>query len=222
MNVPQFKLLLVIQIATLFLVGMSFLKNTPTQHIHNENHAAKQEMVKVNYGQNYVYGKPDAANELIIFSRYNCGFCRDFYNEAFDELYKVRIAPGRLKAIFIQDVNPSDKVELMMAKVAEISKQYNKYEEAQRLFYRDGGKLDSAGVMRHALTLGLSEQEVLAALTDESLTQKLMNNRSEMERLQINGTPTFVLNGLKNIGYRGFGEFVNFIDNGLLPIGNKK
>lgn len=211
MNSSQFKIVLILQIITLFLVGMLYFRPSitdsgkPLSDSSTKGIATKSN-VKVEYGDNHVYGRADAPNELIVFTRYNCGFCRSFYNEAFDSLRNDYVNTGKLKIIFMDNVNPDDRLAMLMAKVAEIGKQLNVYEAIQTQLYSGTQPEDSLEVIQRAIASGLNEQQLTEQLNRSAITESIIQDNKEVGRLHISGTPTFVLNGKMIIGFRGYQE----------------
>jgi len=223
MNSSQFKLLLVIQIITLFLVGALFFKtstnNSGGKPFGNatEKGATAHGKITVAAGNNFVYGKPEAKNELIVITRYNCGFCRDFYNLAFDSLMNKYVNTGKLKIIFIDNVSTDDKKGMLMAKVAEAAHQLNVYETVQASLYNGNQPQDSTEIIERAIAGGLSKVQLSEKLSKPDLIQNILNDNKEVDRLHITGTPTFVINGNVVVGFKGYNEFMGQIEQLMKP-----
>jgi protein-disulfide isomerase len=222
MNSSQFKIVLILQIVTLFLVGMLYFKplivnsgkpltGTSTKGIPTKSN------VKVEYGDNYVYGSSDAQNELIVFTRYNCGFCRDFYNEVFDSLKSNYVNTEKLKIIFMDNVNPNDRQGMLMAKIAEMGKQSNMYEAIQHQLFNGIQPDDSMQVVQRALATGIDEQQLLERLGTTELRESVLIDNNEVDRLNINSTPTFVINGSVIVGFKGYVEFMRNFEKLMNP-----
>jgi protein-disulfide isomerase len=169
--------------------------------------------VKVNYGDNYVYGNREAKNELIVFTRYNCEYCRDFYNQVFDSLKVNYINNGTLKVVFIDNVNPKDKMGMLMAKTAEIARQMNKYEAIQNIFYRNEQPVDSMAVIQAAIAAGVGKAELEEKIVSEEIKTLIMNDNKEGDLLQLTGTPTFVVNGEVIPGFVNYENFKSLLIN---------
>jgi protein-disulfide isomerase len=218
MNASQFKILLLIQVVTVFLVGMLFFKDSTTQVAKSLTSADAKAIkrannIKVNYGDNYVYGNQEAKNELIVFTRYNCEYCRDFYNQVFDSLKVNHIYKSTLKVVFIDNVNPKDKMGMLMAKTAEIARQMNKYEAIQNIFYRNEQPLDSMAVIQVAIEAGVGRTDLEEKIDSEEIKMLIMNDNKEGDLLQLTGTPTFVVNGAVIPGFINYEKFKNLLKN---------
>ncbi len=214
MSSSQFKLLLLLQIVTLFLVGMLFFKPSAVSNVGKPlsgipvKGIAGKNVGKVAFGDNYVFGSPEAKNELVVFSRYNCGFCRDFYNETFDSLKVKYVLTGKLKIVFMDNVNPTDQQGMLMAQVAEIGKQLDLYEAIQTQLYKGNQPEDSLEVIERALSVGMNEQQLKDLLGKTETTESVLKDNLEVDRLQLTGTPSFVINGNIIVGFKGYQEFI--------------
>jgi protein-disulfide isomerase len=211
MNSNQFKILFLVQIITLFLVGMLFIRQPKSDSgkpmsDSGQKAIAKNSVVSVRYSDKFIYGKADAKNELVIFSRYSCGFCRDFYNEEFDTLLTNYVNTGKLKIVFMNFVNPADKKAMLMAKVTEAGISLNKYVELQKLFYAESPE-DSLAIVAAAIKTGIDEDNLKKELANPKVMESIMQDNSEGDRLHITGTPTFILNGNVFVGYKGYEAF---------------
>lgn len=232
MQNSQFKLLIVLHAATLFLVGMLFIQK-PTNTSNNSSEAkslgqkntsgkcdeqsskgtpvgSSEKLYEVDFSKSYLYGKNDAPNELVVFSNYTCGFCKKFYNEAFKELNEKYIKSGRLKVAFIFNGSPLNKVGSLMAKVAEISRMNNNYEAIQDLFYGKDFELDSIKIVSPLLKKGMKEKELIQKLSSNELANFIADQLAEGEKHEVRGTPIFFFNKKRLEGYLNKEDFLNF------------
>lgn len=208
MKSAQFKLLLILQLITLFLVVMLYLKkDTPSAPLSNKTEnsarakAIKSQKYNVDYGSNYVYGNVDAKNELLVFTRYNCMHCANFYNTVLDSLKATAIKTGDLKLVFIDNVNPKDKDGMFLAQLGEIARESDKYETVQDILYK-AAELDSATVIDQIVSLGISKDQIQEELNSKHLKERILQDNKIGDQIHMSGTPTLLLNGEKLIGYQ--------------------
>jgi protein-disulfide isomerase len=217
MKSSQFKLLLLLQVITLFLVAMLYLKQPLLELGRPLTDSSAKAMtssakVAVRTGDNFIYGNADAENELIIFTRYNCSFCRDFYNESFDSLMANYVRTGELKMVFMDNVNTSDKQGMLMAKLAEMAKAENLYEVLQGRLYAGNAPEDSSEITALAMAVGLNVQQIQKQLNSPEILKAIADDNEEAGRLQLTGTPSFVINGKIITGFRGYPAFKSQLD----------
>ena len=215
----QFKLLLTLQLATLFLVAMLYLKKeTPSRPLGKKPAvSAKGKPIagthhSISPGNNCVYGDENAPNELIVFSRYNCYHCSNFYNTVVDSLKNTAVAEGKLKLIFIDNVNPKDDNGMFLAKLGEIARQNNKYEEAQKILYNSAEK-DSLELFNQLASLGIPKNEIKKSLNNKQLKKTILKDNKIGDKIRVSGTPTMLINGEKYLGYQNCNKILSLLKN---------
>ncbi|HZW78392.1 MAG TPA: thioredoxin domain-containing protein [Flavobacteriaceae bacterium] len=168
MNTGQFKVLIIIQFITLILVGVLFFtKAGKGDHEALQRHYVDEtsqavplnQHIDIDYSGGHIYGNPEAKNELVIFSDYTCGYCRDFYNNAFKEVQRKYVDSGLLKIKFMNLLDGSEPS--LLIKLTEAGIHQNKYEDLQDLFYSKVFA-DSLDVMRAVRELDLDVEKLLA------------------------------------------------------------
>lgn len=225
MKSNQFKLLILLQIVTLFLVGMSFFysKDTdisgkramgqPLKAISSgtcNDIEIKEETISYNNNQ-FIYGDKDAPNELVIFSRYNCYYCKQFYQELFSYLQANYVNQGKLKIIFFMSANPMDEMEMLMAKATEVGRKKNIYAEMQKTFYSDEFQKDSVSITNLLIQEGITPELLADKLSNNVIKENIYSQLKEGERLKVTGTPTFFLNGYRMVGYNDKNNFLAYL-----------
>jgi protein-disulfide isomerase len=219
MKTPEFKTLLIIQIITLILVSIIFFNNlsnpnritdlgVPAVAMVKDASANTigNNLVKIDAGDSYVFGNQHAPNFLIVFSNYNCDFCRYFYNHVFDSLKADYIEKGKLKIICKELVDPVDKMGMLMAKIAEVAKQTKHFPAMHKLLINIDDQTDSLGLIKLALKAGITETEIKSKLNSPKTLEHIQNDYASAKSLNISGTPSFVLNGQVHPGYITYKE----------------
>jgi protein-disulfide isomerase len=207
MHRSQFLVLLSIQIVVLLSVLCLYFKDSP---LSVSPHKEADKILKVNYSGNYVIGNPNAKNELVIFTQFDCSFCRNFYLEMYEKLRHDYVLSGSLKIIFIHTIENENSSEYFKVKLLQAGKKNGLYESIQSKIYNDVGELDSTSMVFLARKLSLPSDLIESKKFNEDLSILLQRNALERQRLRINGTPTFILNGSQMVGYKGYDEFMTF------------
>ena len=219
MKSQEFKILISVQIITLILVVIIFINSLSNESKSVESNGVAIQMTKPENGSikldaknDYVYGNNNAPNFLIVFSRYNCEICQQFYRTVFDSLNNNYIKQGKLKIVYKELVDTSDKVGLYMAKIAEVARQTNHFEEIQNLFSQKQMPNDSIEVLRLALKSGLSKSEINTRINSNETLDKILQDNFSAKQLNITGTPSFVLNGKVIIGYLNYKTIIQELE----------
>lgn len=139
----------------------------------------------------WVAGNPDGSVTLVMFSDYTCGFCRRAYPEVMDLLGLDDDVRFVLKEFPILGPNAEMASRLAIA-VLQLDGP-DRYAEVHDSLMTMRGSPDGPTLMRLGEDLGLDMEAVSARMDSAEVTRVIEENRALAARLQINGTPTFVL-----------------------------
>jgi predicted DsbA family dithiol-disulfide isomerase len=122
------------------------------------------------------------------------------------------VRTGELKMVFMDNVNTSDKQGMLMAKLAEMAKAENLYEVLQGRLYAGNAPEDSSEITALAMAVGLNVQQIQKQLNSPEILKAIADDNEEAGRLQLTGTPSFVINGKIITGFRGYPAFKSQLD----------
>jgi len=142
-------------------------------------------------GHSWVGGNPEGDITLVEFMDYRCGFCR----RAFPQMMDFANDDGNVRLILkeLPILGPQSEVMSRFAvAVLQLGDDAQYFAAHERLLEWEGDLPDSAlGAM--AEELGLEAGAVLARMRSAEVSEVLAANRALAQRLQINGTPSFVM-----------------------------
>ncbi|WP_283644158.1 DsbA family protein, partial [Marinovum algicola] len=150
-------------------------------------------------GFSHVGGNPEGDVTLVEFIDYRCGYCR----KAHEEVKELIESDGNIRFIVKEfpilgpDSLESSKFAIAVLEVAGDAA----YESAHDALIKLGGTVNETALRRLAETLGLDAEAVLAEMESDRVAQRIAETRALAQRLQINGTPTFVLEDSLLRGY---------------------
>lgn len=152
-----------------------------------------------NDGFSHVGGNPEGDITLVEFIDYRCGYCR----RAHDEVHELIKTDGNIR--FITKEFPilgpesveSSKFAIAVRQVAGDEA----YVAANDALIRYKGKISTGSLRKLAMGLGVDGDAVIAAMESDEVQQVIADTRALAQRLQINGTPTFVLENEMIRGY---------------------
>lgn len=211
MKSPEFKLLAVVQTITLILVlilvidryvappaAKSIGAEIATTPVPAQQHTVS---LKVDSTKNHVFGRMRSPHTLMIFSSYNCVYCRQFYTSVLDSLLNGPVKEGKLKLVCKDFVSPKDGLGMLMAKTAEVARQNGRFEPMHRLLTTGNAPIDSAAVIALALEAGMTQQQLDKGLNSEATISKIENDYQAGRAVGVTGTPSFVVDGTLHTGY---------------------
>tara|TARA_R110000824_G_scaffold1647_8_gene8238 strand:- start:4947 stop:5690 length:744 start_codon:yes stop_codon:yes gene_type:complete len=170
-----------------------------------------------------VMGNPDAPIKLVEYMSITCSHCKDFGEQAFAPLRDTYVESGRVSfeiRNFVRD--PLDLSAAILSRCGgeapffplteqALSNQAAMFEKAQAMgesTYSDILKsspetrfvrlAEQLGLISFFQQRGISEDQAKACLADTETAETLMNGTQKAaEEFNIEGTPTFLLNGQK-------------------------
>ena len=151
-------------------------------------------------GPTPVLGEANAPVAITMFADFQCPFCASSYGpvkEALDAYPgKVRFMIKNFPLDFHQNARPAAKAAL----AADLQ---GKYFEMVDLIMKNKAQASEDKLKEYAKTLGLDEKKLLESLKakDAEFEKQIKVDMSLGERCDVQGTPTFFLNGKKTRAY---------------------
>ncbi len=152
-----------------------------------------------NDGFSYVGGNPDGDITLVEFMDYRCGFCK----RAFSEVEQLLAADGNIRFIVKEFpiLGEQSVVASRFAMATKLVEGDAAYKAIHDALMEYNGEISLPALRRLAGTFGHDADAIEARMEDETITASLRATRELAQRLQINGTPTFVLSDEMLRGY---------------------
>ncbi|MFK7753700.1 MAG: DsbA family protein [Sedimentitalea sp.] len=144
-----------------------------------------------NDGYSWVGGNPDGDITLVEFMDYRCGFCR----RAVPEVAELLAADGNIRVI-VKEFPILGEDSLISSRFAVATKQVagaDAYKLVHDTLMEYSGDLGEVSLRRLADGLLLDADAILAQMDSDEVTAEIARTRELAQRLQISGTPTFVL-----------------------------
>ena len=162
-------------------------------------------------------GPADARVKIIEYASMTCPHCAAFTKETFPKLKATYIDPGKVRYIFRE--YPLDQVALLGAVLArciakgDAPKFFNVIEVlfASQTEWASNKPIEP--LKRITKQLGMNDQDFEACADNQSIGKGIVATRDyAYDRLKVNATPTFFINGQKIEGEASFEEFAKVID----------
>lgn len=151
-------------------------------------------------GYSYVGGNPEGDMTVVEFIDYRCGYCR----KAHAEVAELVRSDGNIRYIVKEFPILGDE-SVIAARFAIAALQVTGPEAYAKInagFYESfRGDVTEDTLTAFATGLGLDPAPILAAMNAPEVTKVIEQNRLLAQRLQISGTPTFVIGDQMLRGY---------------------
>ncbi|MGY6705085.1 DsbA family protein [Roseinatronobacter sp.] len=144
-----------------------------------------------NDGHSWVGGNPDGDLTLVEFMDYQCGFCKRAYPEVTSFLEQ----DGNVRLIIKEFpiLGPDSELASRFAIAVKQMAGDDAYGAAHSALIQYEGRYTPDMLSDLAEDLGLDGDDVLAMLNDDAITTILEENRMLAQRLQVSGTPSFIM-----------------------------
>jgi protein-disulfide isomerase len=127
---------------------------------------------------------------IVEFLDYRCGFCR----RAHPEVEALIAADSNIRLI-VKEFPILGEQSVISSRFAVATLQLagdDAYKAAHDALIAVRGELDERALRQIAVGLGLDADAILAHMGSDEVSQVIADNRALGQRLQINGTPSFV------------------------------
>lgn len=160
-------------------------------------------------------GAPDAKVVVVEYASMTCPHCADFHAQVLPGLKERYIEPGKVRLLY-RDF-PLDQLALRAAMLARCAGP-ERYFTFVGAIYSDQKRWarasDPVVALKQMLKLGgLSEEAMNACLADKALEDAILQERLDGQaKHQINGTPSFVIDGRTYSSHEDLEAFQKIID----------
>lgn len=150
-------------------------------------------------GHSWSGGNPEGDITLVEFMDYRCGYCR----RAFDEVEQLIEMDGNIRFIIKEFPILGEESELS-SRFAIATQQVageDAYKSVHDSLITFTGQVNETSLSRIATTLGLDVDPILEHMNSDEVTAVITANRDLAQRMQISGTPSFVMGDQMLRGY---------------------
>ena len=157
----------------------------------------------------WVGGNPEGDITLVEFMDYRCGYCR----KAYDEVEKLIQTDGNIRFV-VKEFPILGEASLMSAQFAIAVRQLHgdaAYAKAHDALMRLRGEPNPETLGRLAGDLGLPAQPILERMQAPEVMQVIRDNHALADKMEITGTPAFVLKDMVMRGYAPLEVMQDFV-----------
>ena len=160
-------------------------------------------------GFSFVGGNPEGDITLVEFLDYRCGFCK----RAHGEVAKLLESDGNIRLI-VKELPILGEQSVLASRFAVATKQVAgdaAYKTMSDALMEFNGDISVVSLRRLAETFGFDADAIEAAMESDEVNKVLSETRALAQALQINGTPTFVLQDEMLRGYLPFDQMMELV-----------
>jgi protein-disulfide isomerase len=158
-------------------------------------------------------GSEAAPVTIVEFSDYQCPYCQAWYQQTYDQL--MANYPGKILFVYRDLPLPGHPESLPSAEAANCAGEQGAYWKFHDALFSGQYELGRSAYEQYAAALGLDTAAFTACLDDHRYQAEVKADAADAEKLGLNGTPSFVINGRILIGAQPFENFKAIIDEEL-------
>lgn len=147
----------------------------------------------------FVGGNPDGDITVVEFADYNCGYCK----KAHPEVTELLQSDGNIRFI-VKEFPILGETSVLASRFALAVREVagdDAYENVHDALMEGRGKITDGKLDKMARDMGLDVNAVRAEMGSDKVNAILTENHALAQRLQISGTPTFVIGDQLLRGY---------------------
>jgi protein-disulfide isomerase len=186
-------------------------KQTAAQQRADAQMVAANRDAILNDGVSFVGGNPDGSLTVVEFIDYKCGYCKKAHAEV-AELVK---SDGDIRYV-VKELPILGEQSLLAARFAVATLHVagqDAYAAVNKGFYESfRGDVTPETLASFATGLGLDAGAVMAGMDDPSVMKVIEQNHALAQKLQISGTPTFVLGDTMLRGYLPLADMQSIVN----------
>jgi len=181
------------QLSTLIISGIPQSNGNGTIGSANDSSLIKE----VSMGPNPPLGDPSAPVVIIEFSDFNCPYCKQSA-QILKEL--ITNNPGKIQLYYRHAIPIAKTDSFRAALAAECAGKQGYFWEMHDALFDSAPDFSESRLLNIAKTLRLKESDFVACLSAEEFKDRIQEDFREAQKLGVQGTPTFFINGRMIVG----------------------
>ncbi len=163
-------------------------------------------------GEGPARGSADAPVTIVVFSDFECQYC----SRAVETLKRVEDKYGNDVRIVFRDYPlPIHRTAKRAAEAAHCANEQGRFWEMHDKLFSRGGPIHDSDIYRYASQIGLEHNRFDTCLTTGKFKDAWKPSMDEGDRLGVQSTPTFFVNGRLIVGAAPLEQFSRIIDDEL-------
>lgn len=166
-------------------------RNAEAEAVADKELVAANADALFNDGYSWVGGNPDGDITLVEFMDYRCGYCR----RAVPEMTKLLSEDGNIRLV-IKELPILGDASVMSSRFAVATKHVagdDAYKQVHDALLEFSGDPSDVTLRRISDGLGLDSDAIMDAMDSDQVTEEINQTRELARRMNISGTPSFVL-----------------------------
>ncbi|MGE5041641.1 MAG: DsbA family protein [Candidatus Levyibacteriota bacterium] len=235
-RIPQFsqqQILYTLLLVATFLVGyliatVQYLKNpskpadTPTAQAGQQQPGQPDpnKIYTVGNGHFPVKGDENAKVTIVEFADFRCPFCEKYFTDTEPQLMKDYVDTGKVK-IYFRQYEFLGPASIVAGNAAECANEQGKFWDMHDYLYKnqppetDTSMYTADNMAQIAGTLGMDTGKFKSCMDSSKYQKNVDGDMADGQKVNVNATPTFFVNGKQLLGAQPYANFKQAIDAAL-------
>jgi protein-disulfide isomerase len=181
------------------------------------------QVVNVSAGKLPILGDANAKVTVVEFSDFQCPFCERFFTNTYKQINDTYIKTGKIKFSYrhypLSSIHPNAE---KAAEASECANEQDKFWEYHNILFQNQATwsplsaTDVAGSFTdYAGQLGLNTDQFKTCLDSGKYKKNVADDLAAGQKVQVDGTPAFFINGYRVIGAVPFADLQKVIETEL-------
>lgn len=181
------------------------------------------QVVDVEAGHLPILGNNDAKVTVVIFSDFQCPFCKRYFDDSHSQLNEEYVKTGKVKLAFrhypLTSIHPNAQKS---GEAAECANEQGKFWDYHDLLFKNqeawsqlSGEAITTAFTDYAGELSLNTEQFRTCLETDKFQQAVVDDTTAGTNVQVDGTPTFFINGYRIVGAVPYAEIKQAIEDAL-------
>jgi protein-disulfide isomerase len=166
--------------------------------------------------QGRVKGDKNAKVTMYEFSDFECPFCGRFYTDTFKALDEKYIKTGKIKVVYkdypLTSLHPHAQ---KAAEAARCAQEQGKFWEMHDKLFENQQQLTDENYKKWAGDIKLNTNQFNQCFDSAKYADAVKKDMAEGSEIGVEGTPSFIINGIAIVGAQPISEFEKLIESKL-------
>lgn len=182
--------------------------------------AQPPQIVKVDNGKLPILGNKDAKVTIVEFSDLQCPFCKKYLDDTHEQIKEKYIDTGKVKFTFrhypLTSIHPNAQISSEAAECANEQSKFWEFHDkvfAEQETWSPQTLADATNsFVDYAGGLGMDTEQFRSCVEGSKYKATVEADMEAGNKVQVDGTPAFFVNGYRLVGAQPFSEFERVIE----------
>lgn len=170
---------------------------------------------KIEADKSRTKGNENAKVTIFEYSDFECPFCQKFYQEAYQDILKKYVDTGKVKIVFKDFPLAFHENAQSAHEASRCAAEQGKFWEMHDRLFANQQTLSVDNYKKWASELGMNSYQFNQCVDTKKYAKAVQDDLNEGVKIGVQGTPSFVVNGIALVGAQPISAFDRVIESEL-------